>query len=86
MVGGNNSGVAMLLSFWQKREILRAAVNAASIRATEGRGASDARATALAVVDAAIAAQERIVEKDGSIGDRLLLGLRKARHGMLESQ
>jgi len=75
----------MLLSYFQKREILHIAVNAAASRAMEGRTA-EAKAVALSIVEAAIAAQERLVEKDGSASDRLIMHLRKAKAGMVDPQ
>lgn len=74
----------MLFSYFQKREILRVAVNVAADRVRERGNALDARMAAVSIVDAAIAAQERLIEKDGGMSDRLLLSLRKAKDGMIE--
>jgi hypothetical protein len=73
----------MLLSWLQKREILRIAVNVAAdrVRTSTHR---EAKQVAVAIVEAAIAAQERLVEKDGGVTDRLILSLRKKRDGMIE--
>lgn len=74
----------MLFSYFQKREILRVAVSVAADRVRERGNALDARTAAVSIVDAAIAAQERLIEKDGGMSDRLLLSLRKAKDGMIE--
>lgn len=77
----------MLLSWLQKREILRIAVNVAADRvrtSTHMFADREAKQVAVAIVEAAIAAQERLVEKDGGVTDRLILSLRKKRDGMIE--
>lgn len=74
----------MLFSYFQKREILRVAVSVAADRARERCNVLEVRTAAVSIVDAAIAAQERLIEKDGGMSDRLLLSLRKAKEGMIE--
>lgn len=74
----------MLFSYFQKREILRQAMEVAVEKAGSSSDNLDAPAmAALSIVKAAIMAQEMLVEADGSISDRLLLSLRKAKDGML---
>jgi hypothetical protein len=73
----------MLFSYFQKREILRHAVEAAVEKARSSDSREAPAMAALSIVEAAIMAQERLVEADGSVSDRLLLSLRKAKDGML---
>jgi hypothetical protein len=76
----------MLFSYFQKREILRMAMELAVEKARSSDNIEAPAMAALSIIEAAIMAQERLVEKDGSVSDRLLLRLRKAKDGMIDPE